>query len=366
MFGETAEIIGKVIREAKEGVINIGEESTGFWQYYIKFYTNLEGKLENENPDRSVLEINNAVRFIEKVDRYLGVACQFYKNEQIYIDLSDKPFKEKLVTTLIANASNYDLANMLQYIDKKTEMLLGKSLEREFTLGGYSITKNNNDEETFMIQAAVKKLMSNLEGPYKFETSFARFDGENFKLPAVTFGIVGDEAYVYAVQNGKTKQTGLVAKVLDRHFRKIGKGVDSQDIISQVSPNALVALTLFISYLKSLGVKKIHAKEFLPLRYTSSVDSPRNNKKNKSEEEISQIEDRLERIDANQFNMTNKFMYLFLRYNHHFPECEANYIDELCEMQMDLKESECERDENIIYKLDAVMQKEKEEEIILI
>ena len=51
--------------------------------------------------------------------------------------------------------------------------------------------------------------------------------------------------------------------------------------------------------------------------------------------------------------MTNKFMYLFLRYNHHFGNCNADYNDITGDMTLKISQSTA-KDDNIIYAFDAL------------
>ena len=77
-------------------------------------------------------------------------------------------------------------------------------------------------------------------------------DGESFVLPNITFGQVEDKVVVYAVQGMKEKQYNTLSKKLDRHFRKLNKDVDMEDeILSQVSVNALVSVVCFMAYVQA-------------------------------------------------------------------------------------------------------------------
>ena len=67
------------------------------------------------------------------------------------------------------------------------------------------------------------------------------------------------------------------------------------------------------------------------------------------------VEKELERLDLDQYNMTNKFMYLFLRYNHHFPNCTAEFDEDKGEMEMDLKDDFDFCEDNIIYDIDSAV-----------
>ena len=130
----------------------------------------------------------------------------------------------------------------------------------------------------------------------------------------------------------------------------------------QVSPNALVSLAMFISYLKEKGIKQIIARDFQPARYFS-VESRISNKL-----EGDMAQSQKEVLDKDQFNITNKFMYLFLRYNYHFPACEVDYSIDEGKMIMNLS-NEAGKGDNILVELDKTIarnfakEKEKQEEL---
>lgn len=336
--------IEKVLMQAEKGVVEIGEkENQGI--YKVRFYANINGKKKENVDDRYlVVDIPDYNLFLNKVEKYLDKAMAFYKKDQEYFGLSERAYIQRLFLFLMMNVSVNDASNIYDYIDQRTKMLETPLEKESFALAEISYKKALSTQDVW-VGGSIMKNRSSLEGPYKFSMMCINRYGEQFNLPAVTFGIAGNTAYVYAVQNTKVKQDSLLAKELDRYFRKVGKGVDQEDIISNVSPNALVALTMFNAYLKKNGVEKVVAKDFLPLRYMASVDT-----KGKEEED-------LEKIDRDQTNITDKFMYLFLRYGHHFPSSNATYDDVKGEMELSLC-GEDEQGDNIIYQMhDAVFGK---------
>lgn len=336
------EVIDKILKQAEKGIVTIGEKESS-WTYKIRFFANIgTSKKENVDDKYLVVDIPDFKLFVSKVEKYLNKAAPFYKKDQEYFGLNDKGYLEKLFLFLMVNMSAADAANVYEYIDNRTKMLEGDYSKNCFGLGQFSYKKGLSSQDVWM-GGLVSKNRSSLEGPYKFSIMCISDKGDQFNLPAITFGIAEDVVYVYAVQNTKVKQGGVLAKDLDRYFRKVNKGIDSDDMIANVSPNALVALTIFNAYIEKLGVKKMIAKDFLPLRYMASVDSPKG-----------ESEEGLQKIDRDQFNMTNKFMYLFLRYGYHFPSSEAAYDDAKGEVSVGLG-GEKAVEENIIYQLsDAV------------
>ena len=334
-FDKTKETIEKIFKQAQEGKI----EFAG-WKYYVKFNTNIEGKLSGQSDEHITINIPDYDLFIAKVARYLKSANKFYSDEKKYYELDGSAFDEKMVMCLFLNMSFYDSQNVYNYIDVKTKMLDANLTIEKNKLGNLFYLKGGENKK-INVNMWTKKNLSNLEAPYKMCFNMSNADGEKFALPAVTFGLANNKCYVYAVQQTKEASEGQLVKDLDRYLRKVNKCVNQEDIIANVSPSFLVSLTLFCSQMKEMGIKQIIAKDFLPMRYMAVVDAP------------GACKERLEKLDRDQVNMTDKFMYLFLRYSHHFPSCQSNYNVDSGEMVMDLNQSN-EKQDNIIYQFDEI------------
>lgn len=336
----TETIIDSIFKQATNGFIKIGDDENGFWPYYIKFYQRIEGNMNFPlNETVPIVQIPNYKNFVKCVDNYLKIAREFYLSDQEYFNLNNKSFDEKLFMDLFISATNYNFNNIEQYIELKKEMLQTPVKRGKFVLRDY---------QGLHVLGSVRKLNSNLEGPYRFKATFVDDEKNNFNLPGVTFGIVGDTAYVYAVQN-KPQEPNIVSKKLDRYFRKLNKNVPEEQ--QNVSPNALASFTIFCSYLQSIGITQIQAPNFMPIRYEANKEA--------SLRHLLYPEDQLEYIkkhDHDQYNITNKFMYLLNRYSLHFDSCETNYNDITQQMHLTLRPSE-PKDDNIIYELSNVAKK---------
>ncbi|MBE7075520.1 MAG: hypothetical protein E7375_00425 [Clostridiales bacterium] len=343
-------MVEEVFAQAKEGVINY-DASLGAWTYLIKFFPRIENN--NVGAFYPSLEIQNYELFLEKLDSYLDVAKNFYRRDKDYFGLTQKGYVQKLIVDLVANATNYDLSNFLPYIDKRRKMLQEIPVKQVFDLGQY--TAKIDIKEPTPIKAnldchfwgRITKNTSNLEGPYNFETIVIH-QLERFVLPTVTFGIVEDNAYVYAVQGQKEIQKNFLSTCLQSHFKQANKGVTNKmSFIRNITPSSLIALTLFGAYLKQNGVKTIIAPDFLPIRQKSREDLSLAKSKNPEARQVA--EETEEKI---QNNTINKFMYLFMRYNHHFTQSEIDYDETKREMSLTLAETTEKPEENIIYDIE--------------
>lgn len=321
----------KIFSQAEKGEIVFGDNSS-FWSFYAKFSANIAGE-RKEGVDCPTIDIPDFDKFAKSVEEYLSVAKNFYKEDKEYFDLSEESFEEKLFFDLIINSTAFEQKNILSFVKKRKNMLSQPLSCGEKYIGEY---------EGKRVYANIKKNRSNLESPYKMSFSFKNEEGE-FVLPAINFGFDGESVCLYAVQNKKEKQTSALAKKMDRYFRKLNSGVDMEDIVAEVSPNAVAALAMFASLCEKSGKKEIVAPDFLPIRYGASFSAKERLGEDKKEEAI-------EKLDRDQFNITNRFMYLFLRYNFHFPSAEATYDEDKGEMALALDGRE-RNGENIIFTL---------------
>ena len=96
--------------------------------------------------------------------------------------------------------------------------------------------------------------------------------------------------------------------------------------ISDVSPSAVLSLSVFLNQLVELGITKIKVVPFLPIRYNAKKEAYQRKinylikKDNLSLEEQKEIEQKyLEEHLRIQNNLTQKFLRNFFRINYHFP-----------------------------------------------
>ena len=320
---------GEIILESMDGVP---------WVYYVLANTISDGKIDIVGNNLPTWDINHIGTISNLLDEYLDVARKFYHVYKVRYNLYDEEHDKKLIFDLMINATNFDLANFEQYIEKRTQMLT-----TPVKLGKMSLGAIQTQFGSVELYAEIAKIDSKLEGPYKFSVLCKNELGE-FHLPAITFGFVDKTCYMYAIQGSKQKEESVLAKKLDRYFRKFNKDIDPEDITGQVSPNALASATIFMSYLKSVGIKDVIAPVFLPSRYVGAFQS--SERKKVSEEERQNLR---ETIDRNQFNMTNRFSYTLARYAEHFGQDKFVYNDVLEEIHLALSSVYDKRDDNEIY-----------------
>ena len=318
-------IVEEIFHQAEKGKVVIGDEKEGFWHFYTRFYWKTNDKTNALNDKYPIFEIPDKTTFINLLGTYLKEARQFYCADSEFFCLSSENFDKKLLLDLFINATVSDFVNVNNYIKNRTEMLKTNYNSNVFFLGTFQDLK---------IKGQITKNHSNLESPYKLDIYFEDETHNVFFLPTVFFATTKQKAYIMAIQNLHRNQANKLAKKLDRYFRKTNKGITPEDTISNISTNALVSLTIFLSFLKQNDIFDITASCFQPIRYQAGkVTGLRQAKTKEQQQEFYQ------KHDHDQYNITNKFMYLFLRYNFHFPSTITNFDDNTQQMNIILNKN---------------------------
>lgn len=342
MQNQTREIIEEILQQTARGIVEIGDKTKGCWKFYTRLHSSIGDKKNYNNLNYPVLYIPNYDSFISKIDTYLEYATKFYESDKAYFELNDNDFKKKLFLDLLINASYFDFLSIYNYIDDRTEMLKTNQPLGNLNLGNFQQLK---------ITAKVSKNRSNLESPYRFDIIFEDEFHNKFKLPSIMFGIAQNKCYVMAIQNLNKDGENILSKKLDRFFRKVNKGVDMDSIIANISPNALVSFSIFCEYLKQNKIEKITAPSFMPVRYNANKISGLKKSKNARERQ-----EFLEKHNHNQHNITEKFMYMFLRYEFHFDNAKTNYDNIKLQMDLNFKRQKATPTENIIHSISRSIQ----------
>lgn len=330
-----------VISQATEGVINIPCDDpfdpNAHWTYYNQFSTKIEGKQNVKNPDIPTIEIKDYAKFLQDLDTFVDLAKLRYAEEKEFEDLTEEGFEKKLIMSLFTYPSVIDTLDYNQYIENQIKMLQSNIKTGDMKLGTYN---------GYNIGAEIKTCLSTIEGTHSFKPYITN-QKEKFYLPRVCFSVLDDIVFVMRTHYHDHDQENPIQKQMDRHFRKVNKGVDPEDDISKVSPNALVSLTMFLSTIKQHGITKVVAPDYLPIKYIETKNKYINNKR-KSEQDK---EEGLKRLEIEQYNMTNRFMNLFHRYAYHFDNTQIGYDSVHMMMIMRLSNQQNITD-NIIYDID--------------
>ena len=109
-----------------------------------------------------------------------------------------------------------------------------------------------------------------------------------------------------------------------QYEQELEKGLESfyPENVVDVTPKAVLALTIFLKVIKELGINKVTVVDYLPIRYDGKLKGKYAvvdlYKKIYREEELNNKYIQAEtQLDSDQFNMTNKFIRTFNRVNYH-------------------------------------------------
>ena len=328
-------IVDDVFLQAEKGVVNLKTQNQEQWKFYARFYYKIEDKTNlKSNNKYPIVFIPSYNVFLKKIEKYIIVAKNFYIDDKNYFDLNEEEFAKKLFLDLVINASNYDLINFIDYIKLKTQILENTLTVSEFLIGNY------NEYEIF---GKIVKNKSNIESPYRFDIIFKDQLNNQFLLPSILFGTNKKQCFVYSIQNLNKEPKNLLSKKLDRYFRKVNKNVDVEDDIYNVSPNAVVAFVIFVEYLKNKNISKFVNSCFMPIRYHAGKISGY-----KHCEENFEKSQFLQKHEKNQFNITNKLINMFFRYENHFNNSIVSFDNIKQQIKIDIEKEDYQNQDNII------------------
>lgn len=339
-FDYVQSILDDFFKQTETGFVKIGNEKDGYWHFYISLSNSLS--VEPSQGEQTVV-VRDKNQFVKSISEYLEIAQNFYESDKDYYDLDVRSFHEKLIMDLFVNATNFDFNNIEEYILNRTKMISDKNTQ----CGTLLLGEFNGCE----IVANISKNHSYLEGPYKFNVKTVK-DEEKFVLPSITFGRIDDKLFLYAIQRTKEAQANKLSKQMDRLFRKANKGVDMEDeILSQISTNALVSLVVFLAHQQEKGITQVEGINFMPVRYDAQLTKDITFAENEQAET-----EMTEKHNKNQFNITNKFTNTIMRYAHHFGlSCEFDDIRETIVMSFIKNGVKLEKIDNIVHEIDEVV-----------
>lgn len=204
--------------------------------------------------------------------------------------------KDKSITQdlflLIKSLTNTDTQNFLAYIDKFMDYIRDTrfaTLDERKRLG-------NIEERDFFAQRMPE--LYGGETPYYMQFSY-EVPGLFLKLPLVRYGISGDIAYIYSVQQKKkyNNKHGLIQEAY-HYFNRVNSSVKKN---RNITPSMLISLTIFLGMLHAKGINEICADGFMTRRYSTYIGAA-------TEEDKAVILN----------NAVNKFLKLFIRISSQF------------------------------------------------
>ena len=330
------ELLKELFTAAANGKIIIDNET-----FHVGFTTDIFGPRGQEfttgNSDIfPKLYINNFALFKDK----LLECIELQKSRVTYPFRNEKDNIKYLTIMTFVNATAYDFSNPLSFLDRYISFFQDKTFD--------NLDEKINIQETPLffknIQIKNKKQGIGMETPNKITFSlFDYFDGDKYSytLPEISYGICMENGepvcYIYSILNKERKEVKDHSKLkyrkrVARSLYKVNEGVVSDESLNllEVSPSAVISLSLFLGLLERHNIKKIRVVEYIPERYISRFLAAQENPLQREEWE--------RRNDAIQTNATNKFVTTFFRMMYHLDnldwQFERLFGDEIIRLQL--------------------------------
>ena len=357
------EIFYELMEEASNGEVIIDGDS---WPIGFNTVIYENGKLArsfyNER-NISCLTIKNEELFFKKLEEYIDVELSKNRKCLSFVHDSDRNKKKFLMTYLMVNATTEDFLNPVKYIDRTISFL------QDETLSSY------NEEDLILFQGVFDgcffKIKNNSQGvmmetPNRMDFSIVKYNGDReleYKLPSISYGfapsVVGNkDCYIYSILNPKkkkymTEEEIKFDKKISRLLYKVNSGVEIDENdneltdITQVSPSAVLSLVSFLTLIKNEDINEVRGVPYLPLRYLSR-DIAADLKEGEEREVL------IERNNAIQSNVTDKFTRTFFRACYHLGEDNLMLVPYALDEFLHFKFNDVKKTNNVL--LDEVVE----------
>lgn len=319
-------LIDDVIRELQIGVVKTNVS------HYLKINLNTSFHFET-NP---TLQIKDKELFYNNIKEYISL---FTDNITFQISDEKELLVKKQIAYLFANMSINDFTNPEQYVRRVIDFNKNRVLKSKVL--GYSDILESN------VEIKIRKYQ--VETPYCFESMLSNGD-DYYDLPTISYGISNDICYIYAIQDYNKHEKNPYYNKIKRKLYKLNSNVLESETeeykdyksgeseyypenISDVSPSAILALTLFLNELEKNGINKIKVIPYLPVRFDNKTrclayktlkEAKQNNLSNEEKRKLY-----LELVNQQmlcQSNMTEKLIRNFYRLAHHFDNIQITSI----------------------------------------
>ena len=234
------QVFNELKEEARLGEVKLQDDRI------IRILFNIVDNFKMDMPNFYIKDQNN---FYNILNEYVCKALNFYNLE------NTKDNIKVILSFLFINITNYEMYDLELYVKKYINFMDDKILSNK------SDNKNTNLGKLLY---SVEKQSIQQETPYCFKSKFVK-DNEEYALPRISFGIKNNICYIYAVQNKDRKKCDDSNFIIDvkNKLRTINSGISKY---RNVTPSFVVALSLFISFLKENGIYKIKVETPLPIR----------------------------------------------------------------------------------------------------
>lgn len=309
-------IIDEVIKQLEIGIVKT------HIKYKMKVHSNVSSHFEIT----PTLNLKDKNQFYNCIKEYISMLSE--EDERI---LYDSKYVKSKIAYLFANMSFEDFNNPIEYIRRIINFNQNKLLDR----------KTTDYIDSLESKIHINISSSELETPYCFECALVSDKGY-YPLPTISYGISDGICYVYAIQdhnkhlsnpfNNKIKRklykiNGNVSDSETEEYKdyKEGKSEYYPENISDVSPSAVLVLTIFLNEIEKHGINKIQVVPYLPVRFENYIKTIAYNALQQAKDSnLNELEKRelyMSKIKEQMYiqsNITEKFIRTFRRVAHHF------------------------------------------------
>ena len=323
----------ELIKEASTGSVIIDGDD---WPVYFDTRIEQNGKviIDTGNKAPGKLLIRNENNFFSLLQEYLEL--EIAKNRKAYTFIN-KSIEEKmkfLIMNLISNATSEDFINpeaflrrnidfqkdaTFQTLDNPLEVKLG-SLFKNSTLVVQNELTDSRMETPYRITEKLKGVVNNQEVEYHLPSIYYGIRQENNENVCYIYSIISDNK-----KKNETEENKKYTSIINRLLYKLNNGIKEKESkeyfdfknnlsayypegnITDVTPSFILSLNIFITLLQNKNISKIKAVPYLPIRYLSRDLAAESTKEEDKKKAL------LERNNAIQTNLTNKFIRTFSR-----------------------------------------------------
>lgn len=295
--------------------------------YFLDININIENKeIINTEGFKPLLNIHNKIIFDNLLVEYITK----FKNHISNFNLNEFTSIKSLFPSIFYNMSNNDFLEPEAYLRKRIDFIDNNQLNTSNEIKElYSNSEDNkivgniSDINSYITYQSIPQ-NPNLETPYVFIPSFtSELDPTDiYYLPRISYGISGDTAYIYAIQNKNKIIYNKYENIIKRYLYKANKGINEDNELINVSPGALVSLSIFIKILKCNNINKIEVVDYLPIRMNAKEENYQKSintfKIFYSESDIiKKIKTNNEELNRINYDVINKYITNFYRLEYH-------------------------------------------------
>ena len=296
------DILETIMQEAKNGSITIDGDS--FNLGFNTIITNKEETILKEvsTNDLPTLRINDYNLFLNLLESYINKTLQ--NERKIPTIVFDKEVNtiKMIIASLFFNLTPGDFSRPYHFLQKHIEFYENKLLLQDLQLNNIENFQNSN-----LILSNTKNSIM-METPYKVDIKFEK-EGEYYNLPSIYYGIKEEQGYpvcyIYSILSEKNL-TNTYQKKIKRLLYKVNDGIENPE----VSPSAVLSLSIFLQLLNQKNITKVYGVPYLPIRYESRERAALNSKDEEKRKNL------LERNQQIQINATDKFIKTFEAVTH--------------------------------------------------